>query len=119
MSVSGWNQLAVADAFVTSTLIDSCDIISHKILSPDSNDTINDELVVTLTDAYEKALVDFAFAPVSYLPEQRFTNLGVFGKRDNEMGSKIELMGFLAEIPKFCDLLVDANVPSSNEREKN
>ena len=65
MSVSGWKQLAVADAVVTITLIDSCDIISHEVLSPDSNDTINDERVVTLTDAYEKALVDFAFAPVS------------------------------------------------------
>ena len=85
-------------------------MISHKVLSLGSNDTINDELVETLTDAYKKALVDFAFAPVSHLPEQRFTNLGVFAEKDIEMGSKIELMGFLAEIPKICDMLVDAKV---------
>ena len=102
-----WKELAFADAVATSSLLDNSEITSHKVLYPGASDIINQKLVDCLSEKYEDSLADFIFAPVDYLPQRHtnlgaFTNLGVFARKDIEVGTCIPLVGLLATLPK-CD----------------
>ena len=110
MKCLDWKQLAIADAVDTRELLDGAGFTSHKVLQPEPGASIDCHLVEALTREYRKSLVDFNFAQVSYLSSQRFANLGVFAKKDLEVGVRIELAGFLARIPESCDLPENANV---------
>ena len=105
-----WKELAHADAVATSKTIDNPKVISHKVILAHSGDHVNEKLIDCLCEMYRKSCEDFVFAPVEYLPPQRYTNLGVFAGSDIETGSPIQLFGFLAKLPKTHDMPEDANV---------
>ena len=105
-----WKELAIADAYVTNQMFDNSQVQSHKVLIPNSSDKINKNLVDLMTEKYAEACIDFEFRPVDYLPSLRYTNLGVFAKKEIEKESFINLDGFLAKLPKSDDFPEDISV---------
>ena len=110
MTLVTWKELALVDAELTNALIDNEEKHSHKVLDPGHSRTLNTTLHAMLEKEYEETLLNFEIKPVHYLPEQKFTNLGVFAKSDIEANSELSLRGVMAEIEEFEQLPDDANV---------
>ena len=110
MTLVTWKELALVDAELTNALIDNEEVHSHKVLDPGHSRTLNTTLHAMLEKEYEETLLNFEIKPVHYLPEQKFTNLGVFAKSDIEANSELSLRGVMAEIEEFEQLPDDANV---------
>ena len=70
----------------------------------------NEKLADCLSEKYLEAFSQFNFAPVEYLPSQKFTNLGVFARKDIGVDTRLLLPGFLAELPSCDDLPEGTNV---------
>ena len=109
MSKYSWKELALADAKVTAELLDGCGVMSHKVLQANEKNEFR-ELEDQLTEEYQASMKDFSFQRVQYLPEKRYTNLGVFARRDVEKGIEMKLSGLLADIPTSEELPADADV---------
>ena len=99
MTVYNWEELSKADGMATELLIDGNEFLSHKVLDIDANTTVNVSLLRELKDCYKSAIEMFRFSKVSYLPKQRFSNLGVFSRTEIPAKELINLVGFLGHIP--------------------
>ena len=110
MTFYTWRELALADAVLTNVLFDNEEVHSHKVLFPGDRCTLNTTLHALLEKEYKETLLHFEIKPVNYLPDQKFTNLGVFAKSEIEANCELSLRGFMAEIEELEELPDDANV---------
>ena len=96
-----WKMLAAVDASLTSEVIDSCGIRTHKI---QTEFTANEDSVIVesyLRTQYLTAKNTLSFKPVNYLTSENYTPMGVFAKKPFPEGSKIDgLTAFLSKMPE-------------------
>ena len=96
-----WRQLVRIDAKLTKKWVDVNSVCSHKI---DVGEEIleNDDTNVLhgfLDGEYGKSMLSVEYRPVSYLPSESFSQLGLFAKTDVPKGNVVNgVVGFLAEI---------------------
>ena len=99
MTFYNWEELSKADNMATEMLIDGKGIFSHKVLDIDANTTVNVSHLRELKYCYKSAFEMFRFSEVSYLPKQRFSNLGVFSRTEIPAKELVNVDGFLGHIP--------------------